>query len=244
MALIKKTGTETAATEAHAETPAETKATPAAAQTPETKEVAVKPSAAAPAPSKVGSFWYTNDAVQEILDDVRYGDFPSIIASQGSFKIAADKTNVGEIIEFRAVQAKKKKICSPNSQDDEARDFFAAAYEGELTMDGRTIEQCVLDAKAAGYDRADIKDYVDLFGLVTANSSDKVDLAGEFVMLQLAPMSVLEWNKFSKRLQMDAAFGKLQITGAPIVRATATAAFNAQKKEYTKFTFELAPDQN
>lgn len=240
MALIKKT--EAAAAQTENET-VET-ATPKTAPQAETKAVAVKPAATAPAPSKVGSFWYTNEAVQEILEDVRYGDFPSIIASQGSFKIASDKTNVGEIIEFRAVQAKKKRICSPNSQDDEAKDYFAAAYEGELTIDGRTIEQCVLDAKAAGYDRADIKDYVDLFAVVTANSSDKCDLTGEFVMMQLAPMSVLEWNKFSKRLQMDAAFGKLQISGAPIVRATATPSFNAQKKEFTKACFELAPNQD
>ena len=205
----------------------------------ETKEVTVKKETAVGAPGQQPSFWYTNPDVQELVDEAQYGDFPSIVATQGSFQTSQDKVDVGNIIEFKAIQAKHKLVCSPNSNDDEAKEYFAAAYVGETVLDGRTIEQCVEDAKAAGYDKADVKEYVDLFAMVEANSSDKNDISGEFVILQLSPMSVVQWNKFSKRLRMQAAFKKLEVTEPPTIRATATVATNANKKQYSHFSFAL-----
>lgn len=245
MGLINRNKTSQPATEtAKAETtPVETQAQnvePEVQQPVEEKQVTVRKAASVPSTgTKAAGFWLSNPDVQQIVDDAQYGDFPSIIASQGSFKIASSKDDVGNIIEFQAIQAKRKKVCSPNSNDDEAKEYFAAAYEGENAIDGRTIEQCVEDAIAAGYEKADIKNYVDLYALVTANASDKNDISGEFVVLQLAPMSVIEWNKFSKRLQMKAAFGQLAMEGVPTVRATATVASNAAKKEYTHYVFSL-----
>lgn len=206
---------------------------------PETKAVAVKKEAGAVATAQAASFWFTNPGVQELVDEAQYGDFPSIIAAQGSFQTAQDKLDVGNIIEFKAIQAKSKLVCSPNSNDDEAKEYFAAAYVGENTLDGRTIEECVQDAKAAGYEKADVKEYVDLFAYVEANSSDKNDISGEFVILQLSPMSVIQWSKFSKKLRMQAAFGQLQVTEPPTIRATATVATNAQKKQYSHYSFSL-----
>ena len=243
MALINRSKTATApVTETvNEETGEIQEETPKVEARVETKEVAVKKETAVGAPSQQASFWYSNPDVQELVDSAQYGDFPSIVASQGSFQTAQDKLDVGNIIEFRAIQAKHKLVCSPNSQDDEAKEYFAAAYVGETTLDGRTIEQCVEDAKAAGYDKADVKEYVDLYGYVEANSSDKNDISGEFVVLQLSPMSVVQWNKFSKRLRMEAAFGKLTVTEPPIIRATATVATNAQKKTYSHYSFSLVP---
>ena len=243
MALINRSKTATApVTETvNEETGEIQEETPKVETKVETKEVAVKKETAVGAPSQQASFWYSNPDVQELVDSAQYGDFPSIVASQGSFQTAQDKLDVGNIIEFRAIQAKHKLVCSPNSQDDEAKEYFAAAYVGETTLDGRTIEQCVEDAKAAGYDKADVKEYVDLYGYVETNSSDKNDISGEFVVLQLSPMSVIQWNKFSKRLRMEAAFGKLTVTEPPIIRATATVATNAQKKTYSHYSFSLVP---
>lgn len=220
----------------------EEQAQPEAKQPKQEKAVAVKKEAGAVgAPTTQASFWFTNPDVQELVAEAQYGDFPSIIAAQGSFQTAQDKLDVGNIIEFKAIQAKSKLVCSPNSNDDEAKEYFAAAYVGETTLDGRTIEECVQDAKNAGYDKADVKEYVDLFAYVEANSSDKNDISGEFVILQLSPMSVIQWSKFSKKLRMQAAFGQLQVTEPPTIRATATVATNAQKKQYSHYSFSLVP---
>ena len=245
MGLIKnrKTDTETASENT---TPADEPKVAAEAQTEsqakaEDKAVAVKQTAGAPAVFDPKKFWYSNPGIEALMADLQYGDFPSVTASQGSFKIGSDKADIGNIIEFKAIIAKSKLVCSPNSQDDESKEYFAAVYEGDTTMDGRSIEECLEDAKAAGYERADIKKYIDLVAYVTANSSDKNDIEDEIVLLQLSPMSVIEWNRFSKRLQADMAFGKVTFDEPPIIRAKAKAMVNKQKKEFTCFDFSLAP---
>lgn len=244
MSLIKKNQTPAPASETTPEVSQEVQTEankPQAKPAPEEKAVVVKPQAGAPAKFDPKKFWYTNEAIEAVVADLRYGDFPSITASQGSFKISPDKEDVGNIIEFKAIIAKNKDVCSPNSQDDEAKEYFAAVYEGETVADGRTIEECLADTKAAGYENADIKKYVDLVAYVTANSSDKNDLTDEVVILQLSPMSVIAWNQFSKRLQAQLAFGKVIFDDAPIIRATATPMKNKNKKEFTAFQFALAP---
>ena len=134
---------------------------------PEDKAVAMKAAAGAPAGFDPKKFWYSNPGIEALMADIQYGDFPSIASSQGSFKMGSEKADVGNIIEFKAIIAKSKLVCSPNSQDDESKEYFAAVYEGDTTMDGRSIEECLEDAKAAGYERADIKKYIDLVAYVT-----------------------------------------------------------------------------
>lgn len=244
MGLIKnrnnQTETDPAVTQADVQKPQAVPETQTQAK-PEDKAVAVKQAAGAPAVFDPKKFWYSNPGIEALMADLQYGDFPSVTASQGSFKLSPDKVDIGNIIEFKAIIAKSKLVCSPNSQDDESKEYFAAVYEGETTMDGRSIEECLEDAKAAGYERADIKKYIDLVAYVTANSSDRNDIADEIVLLQLSPMSVIEWNRFSKRLQADMAFGKVSFSEPPVIRATAKAAQNKQKKEFTHYQFSLAP---
>ena len=205
----------------------------------ETKEVAVKQQASAPATASKG-FWFTNPDVQEVVETAGYGDFPQIIASQGSFQEAgANGAELGKWIAFKPIQAKVKLVCSPNSNDEEAKEYFAAAYEGETTMGGKTIEECVEDAKSAGYEKADIKEYIDLFAYVVSHESGDT-LNDEVVVLQLAPMSKIEWRKFSKKLEMKAAFKKLEIQEDFVVKAVAKSTKNKANQSYTHYTFELA----
>lgn len=205
----------------------------------EIKEVAVKQQASAPAAASKG-FWFTNPDVQEVVETAGYGDFPQIIASQGTFQEAgANGADLGKWLAFKPIQAKVKLVCSPNSNDEEAKEYFAAAYEGETTMGGKTIEECVEDAKAAGYEKADIKEYIDLFAYVVSHESGDA-LNDEVVVLQLAPMSKIEWRKFSKKLEMKAAFKKLEIQEDFVVKAVAKSTKNKANQSYTHYTFELA----
>lgn len=206
----------------------------------ETKEVAVKKEAG-PVASSSGGFWFSNEAVQEVVSTATYGDFPQVIASQGSFQEggAAGK-DLGKWIMFRPIQAKVKKVCSPGSNDDEAKEYFAAAYVGESTMDGRSIEECLEDAKAAGYEKATIKDYIDLYAYIESTDSNSDEFAGEVAVLQLSPMSRIAWQKFSKKLQMRAAFGKLDANVDLVIKAIAKPAKNKSGQQFTHFDFELA----
>ena len=210
---------------------------PAVETAAETKEVATRTSTSvSTAPTGI---WYTNDVIREVVDTAEYGDFPQIIAAQGELTEngTAGKT-AGKWIAFRPIQAKVKKVCAPGSQDEEAKEYFAACYEGEVTMDGRTIEECLEDAKSAGYDKASIKDYIDLYALVVGQETND-HLIDEVVVMQLSPMSKIEWRKFSKKLEMQAAFGKLQVGEDFTIKAVAKTAKNKSNQNYSHYTFEL-----
>lgn len=211
-------------------------------QAAETKEVAVKKEAG-PVASGSSGFWFSNPMVQEVVNTASFGDFPQIIASQGAFSEGgASGKELGKYIMFRPIQAKVKKVCSPNSNDDEAKEYFAAAYVGELTMDGRTIEECLEEAKdpeKGGYEKASIKDYIDLFAYVVSCETNSEDFADEVVILQLSPMSRIEWQKFSKKLEMKAAFGKLEDKEF-VIKAIAKSTKNKANQSFSHYTFELA----
>ena len=202
------------------------------------KAVAVREPAGAVGEAKIEGFWLGNAAVQSVVAEAAYGDFAQIIATQGAFKDSNANVVLGDEIVFKAIQAKSKMVCAPGSNDDEAKEYFAAVHEGELSFDGRTIEACLEDAKAAGYENASIKKYIDLYVLIESNNG-KTDYSGEFVCFQLSPMSVIAWNKFSKKLQMRLAFGQLDLTEPASIKAIATAATTKNKKEYTCYSFEL-----
>ena len=205
----------------------------------ETKEVAVKKEAG-PVASGSSGFWFSNPMVQQVVETATFGDFPQIISTQGAFQEGGSSgKELGKYIMFRPIQAKVKKVCSPNSNDDEAKEYFAAADVGEPAMDGRSIEECLEDAKAAGYEKASLKDYVDLFAYVESCENNSEDFADEVVILQLSPMSKIEWQKFSKKLEVKAAFGQLEGKEF-VVKAIAKATKNKANQSYTHYAFELA----
>lgn len=241
MALINRK-TETATeTETETETATETATENQEVQqtTAETKELALKKEAG-PVASGSSGFWFSNPMVQQVVETATFGDFPQIIASQGAFSEGGSSgKELGKYIMFRPIQAKIKRVCSPNSQDDEAKEYFAAAYVGEPTMDGRSIEECLEDAKAAGYEKATIKDYIDLFAYVVSCETNSEEFADEVVILQLSPMSKIEWQKFSKKLEMKAAFNKLEDKEF-VIKAIAKATKNKANQSFSHYTFELA----
>jgi hypothetical protein len=196
--------------------------------------VAVKAAPTVPVGSK-GSFYMNTPEMLQVVQEAQYGTFASLIASNGTILIADDKTDIGKTVDFVVIAEKQKEVCSPGSNEPEAKEFFAAAYMGELTMDGRSIDECVQDAKDAGYTKADKKIYTDVFIMVQSEGV----LEGEVVMLQCAPMSLRTWNSFKAQLMMKAALGSAATDGPPVIRATAVGATNANKQSYTTYRFSL-----
>lgn len=239
MGLVKS-GTTTATEPAEVKEEAKVETSPTEEIKAETKEVTVKQEAGAVASPTTG-IWFTNPTMQSVVDTAAYGDFPQVIASQGAFKEAGlTGKELGKWIAFKPVQAKNKLVCSPNSNDDEAKEYFAAAYEGECASDGRSIEECVEDAKANGYEKADIKKYIDLFAYVVGHESGDNLMVDEVVVMQLSPMSVVSWRKFSKKLEAKVAFGQLHLEKEFVVKAVAKSATNKVGKQYTYYEFEQA----
>jgi hypothetical protein len=237
MALINRKETAANATSETAEvteTAAAPESTTPQEQSTKSTAVAVKAAPTVPAGSK-GSFYMNTPEMLQVVQEAQYGTFASLIASNGTILIADDKTDIGKTVDFVVIAEKQKEVCSPGSNEPEAKEFFAAAYMGELTMDGRSIDECVQDAKDAGYTKADKKIYTDVFIMVQSAGV----LEGEVVMLQCAPMSLRTWNSFKAQLMMKAALGSAATDGPPVIRATAVGATNANKQSYTTYRFSL-----
>ena len=239
MALIK-TGTETATV---TETENVTETVTAAA--PETKDVAVKETAAAPAVAGVaggGNFFIATPVMLQVIAEAEWGTFETISASNGSFNLSSTKKSVGSVLEFQAIGEKIKKVCSPGSNEPEAKDYFATCYEGGVCLDGSSIEEKLQEAKDAGYNKAKIQDYLDVFVKITDCAEKDSDIVGEIMVLQLAPVSKTSWNSFKNSLIMRSEMGE-KVFGAggaaPVIRATAKGEVNKNRQSYTVFKFSL-----
>lgn len=211
-----------------------------------TKEVTQKKSAAAPAVANKVSFFKTNEIIEDMIANAMPRDYTTIVATGGTFKISGDKSDLGSIIEFRVMGTRKKYSCSTGDSGEEAKQFFAAAYDDEPAHDGRSIEEWVQDAKDNGYDKAKKAEYLDLFVEIADHSSTKVvDLCGEpIAVLQLSFMSTKRWKQFADGLKLKCSWGQ-EVPwgeGTPLIRAVATPA-NSKGRDYTEYAFSLAPDQ-
>lgn len=236
MALIKKSETETAAENVTVNDVQETETMT------ETKEV-VQAKSNAVAPAGAGSkFFIATPAMLEVVASAQWGDFEVLTASQGQIVISSSKVAIGTKIEFQAIGEKVKKVCSPGSIDPEAKEFFAACYEGDLCSDGLTIEEHLQMAKYAGYDKAKIVDYTDLYAFITDCEKADADVKGEVMVFQLAPMARSGWNSFKSSLIIKAELGQAVFGdgGAPVIRASVRTETNARKQTYSTFKFQLA----
>ena len=240
MALIK-TGTETA-TVTETENVTETAAAPAA----EMKDVAVKETAAASAvASKPGSFWLTSPAIQQIVDEADTQTFDRIVGSSGNLKLYSTNKSVGNWITFQVMAEKRKRSISPNgpSGDTEQKQYFAAAYDNQLSSRGNDIEEDLAIAKDAGYDKAKISEYLDLYVMVVATADESSDLVGEIVTIQLASVAKSAWISFKSGLQIKAEMGMLKLAEdgkPPVLKAFAMAETNSRKQDFTTIKFALA----
>ncbi len=239
MALIKKTETETVNETANdvqetSETMTET--------VTEIKEVVqAKPQSVAPAGAG-SKFFIATPAMLEVVANSQWGDFEVLTASQGQIVISSSKNAIGTKIEFQAIGEKTKKVCSPGSNDPEAKEYFATCYEGDLCNDGATIEEHLQMAKDGGYNNAKIVDYTDLFVYITDCEKADADVKGEVMVIQLAPMARSAWNSFKSSLIIKAELGQgiFGSEGAPVIRALIKTETNSKKQTYSTFKFQLA----
>jgi len=213
----------------------------AGTKAPETKAVA-KAANKAVAVAGTPSFFKTSEIAAQVVANASSGDLPTITATGGTFKISGDKTNIGAEIKFQAIGYRTKWVCSPNSQVEESKQYYAAVYDDDITIDGKTIDQCVADARAAGYDDAKKSEYLDLFVQITDHQKkDQIDVCGEIMVLQLSFMSMKAWNSFSSGLAIKYGWNEIELaSGPPVIKAIAEPASNKGGKDYTKFKFSLA----
>jgi len=188
------------------------------------------------AENPVGDVFIKNDTLVGACASADWGTFLAVTGSNGTHD-GSDDLDLGKEIEFQVVVQRDVWKMSPNSSDDESREYFASSYEGE-----EDLEDAKQEAIEAGYEKASIKKYLELYVLLT--KCDIVDMVGEVVCLNLAPSSVREWKPLAGKLTVKAAMGKLNYTevipGSPAVTFKSVASPGKWKgNKYTYFKFSI-----
>lgn len=213
-------------------------------------ETAVQTATPAAAPAVAasggkGQFFMNTPTILEVVAEADTNTFDRITATNGEFRLYRAQKSLGKAFEFKAVAEKKKFSISPNGSpgDGEAAQYFDSAYEGQLSFKGNEIEESLQAAKDAGYDKAKITEYLDVFALITDATDNADEVKGEIVVIQLSPTSKSAWISFKSGLLMKAEMG-LPVFGTdgepPTLRATAKVETNAKKQSFTNAKFSLA----
>lgn len=220
-------------------------------ETPVQQEPTTDVAAASSTGKKVSTFvgktsaFVTHPDVLEALADVGYGDVPSVVASNGTHQVSGRNEDLGKIIKFQAVSAKRTKKLVPGETGDEAKEYFQVSDDGIHTRDGVLLEDALEDAKAAGYDRAKISTYIDVVAIIV--ESDNADFIGETVILQLAPSSQRSWKPLETKCKTQALRGQLNAKpvwgneeyGNAVVFTSVATPTSWSGNNFTKFEFSV-----
>lgn len=172
----------------------------------------------------------------ETCEDAEWDTFSSISASSGTH-YTNKKDDLGKSLEFQVVLQRPCWKMSANSNDEEAKDYFETSLLGPEDLE--TAKQEAIDA---GYEKAAIKKYFELFIIIT--NCENADFIGEMFCMNLAPSSVRNWKPLEGKLKVKAAMKKLSTT--EVIPEYPAVTFKSIAKpaswdgnNYTVFEFEI-----
>lgn len=214
---------DTAPTTAAADAPASTTTTALAA--PRTSALAT-----ANAVAKMNVISGLKDAFR-----VEFDSLPAIGASQGTFSLKADDTDIGAEISIQLLSYQESWVASPN---DTKADVELVKYsdDGVTSRDGVNLLAHIEDLKAQGYGRAKINHRVILVGelIATAKGCDKV---GELVMVDLPDSGRRAFNTYVIQASYAVAKGRKTAEDAAILKLKAVPEKTKSGEKFTKVTF-------
>lgn len=171
------------------------------------------------------------------LPDVDFGTFPRITVDLGGFEM--DKEVLGESIKLEMMSWAHRYIVTPGSDDKEASELVKYSNDGVTLSDGSgttVVEYLNVLKEVHGYDKASIKNYIDLTGLLVAKGDKDVPEDEQvIVQVQLSPQSVKQFNGYRiTKGVMEARKGAQ--TGNVLTLTRARGEFNSNKFAFVKFS--------
>ena len=151
-----------------------------------------------------------------------------------------DKMKLGTWIDVQVLSHSSRWMISPGSDDDDASSLVRASYDGETILhngedNGKAIDEYLKELKEAGYDKAVVKEYADIFCLlIGAENTDNGTLLAQEGMLNisLSPMSKGKFNAYAKQLKLTVMRGAIAAEKAQIVRFK-TSLKSANNRDFT-----------
>ena len=166
---------------------------------------------------------------------VEFDSLPGIGASQGTFNLKADDTDIGAEISIQLLSYQESWTVGPN---DTKADVELVKYsdDGVTSRDGINLLAHVEDLKAQGYGKAKIAHRVILVGelLATAKDCDKV---GELVMVDLPDSGRRAFNTYVLQASYAVAKGRKTTEEAAVLKLKAVPEKTKSGEKYTKVAF-------
>lgn len=166
---------------------------------------------------------------------VEFDSLPGIGASQGTFSMKADDSDLGAEISIQLLSYQASWVASPN---DTKADVELVKYsdDGVTSKDGVNLLAHVEDLKAQGYSKSKIAHRVVLVGelLTTAKASDKV---GELVMVDLPDSGRRAFNTYVIQASYAVAKGRKSPEEASILKMKAVPEKTKSGEKFTKVVF-------
>ena len=166
---------------------------------------------------------------------VEFDSLPGIGASQGTFNLKADDTDIGAEISIQLLSYQESWVASPN---DTKADVELVKYsdDGVTSRDGINLLAHLEDLKAQGYSKAKIAHRVILVGelLATAKDCDKV---GELMMIDLPDSGRRAFNTYVLQASYAVAKGRKTTEEAAILKLKAVPEKTKSGERYMKVVF-------
>ena len=183
----------------------------------ETTDVAVKEPAAAPAASVGKVELAFNDCENTLI--APFGAFPTLKFEQGG--IGDGELSYGSWVEVEVMSWNSLYMLVPGTDEEDDKHLLKYSYDGKVAdSDGSDIREALAAMKADGYDKAEIKQYCQVVGVLT-NADNKAAVSthiGNFVVVQLAPMSRLKFEGHKMSTGLKVARGLITAEQARFVR--------------------------
>jgi len=185
---------------------------------------------------KMGLTDTLNSIAIEHVEAMGMGGAPRVIATSGN--LFQDTKNLGTEISLSILSWNYRWIASPGDDADDAKADVRFSYNGKtIAGTNESILEYVEALRVTeGYDKAKLKQYIDLWGCLTHANGEELAEEDQYpVKLQLAPQSVEAWSALQFAVAVRQSHGK------PIgARLVVTAAPKSWKgKNYTAMTFVL-----
>lgn len=169
------------------------------------------------------------------IEAMGYGAFPRMIATQGALKLDDLRLGAHAVIEIMSWNLRYMAVT--NTPDTESKEKVRVSYDGEtISNDGASVRDYIDALKAEGYDKASVKTYGDLWGLLVNSDKGGEEAEPKMIQVQLSPQSLQQWKRFQLEQGIKQARGGAELAHVKIVAE----ARSLNGNDFTIMTFQPA----
>lgn len=151
------------------------------------------------------------------LDSIRslgVGTLPKLVADRGGFE-DHEGTLLGDWVKFQIVSFNRRWLVSGGVEGEEGKELLRTSYDNE-TLEGETmtVREYVQYLKDEGYEKADVREYIDIWGFI--EESEKAGVVNEedyeLIQMQLSPSSVRNFMAYRVQAGVQAKIQKREVS--------------------------------